>query len=270
MHIKRNALAALVLAAVVVAPLHAELKYTMRIQAHPSSDPAPAPAPANALLSAIGPMLVQTLAPAGGTEFTVTVGERGTRVDYPQAYTIVPAGGATLMRPDGSMVVLNPADKTYWRMGKPDLSAIMKGSGGPQVTVHWTGEYATVAGLRSQRAVVSVQVPLPVPAGMAMPAGVPAVMAISGDVWLTDQYRTYAKITAGLVGASGLGLEKLAADGFLTRSVLRGEVFGDQEIESVVTNVAEVTVPASTFDVPAGYTEVPPPSGSGMLGAHQN
>jgi hypothetical protein len=49
------------------------------------------------------------------------------------------------------------------------------------------------------------------------------------------------------------------------RSILRGELLGNQQIESTVTSVAEAAVPASLFEIPAGFTEVPPPSGLGAM-----
>ena len=59
----------------------------------------------------------------------------------------------------------------------------------------------------------------------------------------------------------GFGAETLAAEGLMMRSVLRGELLGNQELESVITTIAETPAPASIFAIPAGYTEVPPPSG---------
>jgi hypothetical protein len=252
----KRIVAAAVLLGACVAPLRAELKYTMRIEARPSS--VPAPPSTNPMLGMIGAAVVGSMAPPGGLEMTVTVGERGTRVEYAKDYLIVPAGGATIVRPDGSMIVTNPAARTYWQMAKPDLSGL---GATPVVTVRRTGEFSTVAGTRAERASMEIRVPLPAPAGAQLPPGIPTEMVLTGDVWLADQYRQYSKMSSGTMGASALGMDAMAAEGFVVRSIMRGEILGNQEIEAAVSNLAELAVPAELFGVPAGFTEVPPPAG---------
>jgi len=39
---------------------------------------------------------------------------------------------------------------------------------------------------------------------------------------------------------------------------MRGGMYGDQEIEMVVTKIGEEAAPADAFEIPAGYKEVPP------------
>ena len=56
-----------------------------------------------------------------------------------------------------------------------------------------------------------------------------------------------------------LGPDALTAAGFPMRSIMRSELFGNQEIESIVTSIGEVTSPAGIFDVPSGFKEVAPP-----------
>jgi hypothetical protein len=53
------------------------------------------------------------------------------------------------------------------------------------------------------------------------------------------------------------------------RSILRSEVFAGQQIESVVTDLVETTVPASAFEVPAGFTEVAAQIGLPALGGQR-
>lgn len=250
-------LCAVALAGFLVAPLRAELKYTMRIHAQPSS--VPSAAPANPLVAMIGSVVTGTLAPDGGLELTITTGDKGTRVDYPRAYTIIPAGGATLLRPDGSMVVLDPATHTYWKLDRPDFSAL--GAAAPAVTIARTGGSETVAGVRTERATFEIRVPLPVPPGTKLPDGIPSEIRMSGDAWLAPQYKQYSTLAAGLLGGlNAFGAETLAAEGLMMRSVLRGELLGDREVESIVTTIAETPAPASLFEIPAGYTEVQPPT----------
>jgi hypothetical protein len=47
--------------------------------------------------------------------------------------------------------------------------------------------------------------------------------------------------------------------GIVLRQAIR---LGGVEIRSVVTEIAEAEVPADSFDIPAGYKEVPPPTGA--------
>ena len=54
--------------------------------------------------------------------------------------------------------------------------------------------------------------------------------------------------------------DSLTAAGFPMRSIMRSELFGSQEIESVVTTIAETAAPAGAFEVPAGFKEVPAPA----------
>lgn len=255
---------ALLLMAAFVAPLQADLKYTMRMDVRRAEAPA---TPSNPMTAMIGALVVGAIAPEEGMEFTVTVGEAGTRVDYVKAYNIVPAGGATIVRKDGSLVVIDTAKRTYFEMAKPDLAAL--GGMTPVVTLSRTGEFAEIAGLRAARAKFEIRLPLPkAAAGQRLPVGIPAELVIRGDAWLADQYKNYARLTAGLMGGiSGLGFEKLADEGFVVKTVLGGELFGDREVESVVTAVAEVPTTAAVFEVPAGFTRVDPPSGPAALGS---
>lgn len=242
----------------LAAPLRAELKYTMRIHAQPSS--VATPVPSNPLVAMISSVVTGTLAPEGGLELTITTGEKGTRVDYPRAYTIIPAGGATLLQADGSMVVLDTARRTYWKMAKPDFSAL--GGATPVVTITRTGSSDVVAGVRAERATFEIRMPLPIPPGTQLPEGIPTEIRMSGEAWVAPQYKQYSKLAAGLLGGiNAFGAETLAAEGLMMRSVLRGELLGNQELESVITTIAETPAPASIFAIPAGYTEVPPPSG---------
>jgi hypothetical protein len=260
---KRRLVAALVLVAAIVAPLRADLKYTMKIEARPST--VPAEAPANPLFAMVGGFVLGMIAPPGGVEMTTTVGTNGARIEYSKAYTVVPAGGALLVSPDGSITVIDPATKTYWKTTKAESSAAMANISA-QVDIKATGTSATVAGVQAQRSTISIKVPLPMGAGMQMP-GMPTDLAVSGEVWLTDKYKNYSPMTAGIAGGlNALGFDKLSAAGFPMRTIMRSDLFAGQEIESVVTSLSEVTAPASTYQVPAGYKEVQPQMGGPMGG----
>ena len=188
---------------------------------------------------------------------TTTIGERASRFEYDKAYTIIPAGGVLLVATDGTMTVLNPAERTYWKMSKP--AGLGANAAAPVVKVDRTGAFETIAGVRAERATIDIRVPLPLPPGMQMP-GLPADVAVSGETWLADQFKKYAAMSASVTSMMGsLGPDALTAAGFPMRSIMRSELFGNQEIESVVTSIGEVTSPAGTFDVPSGFKEVAPP-----------
>jgi hypothetical protein len=249
-------------AAIVVAlncslvSLSADLKYTMTVVARPSS--VTPTAPANPILGILGPMVVNTIAPPGGVQVTTIIGERGSRFEYDKAYTVIPAGGAMIVTPDGVITVLNPAERTYWRLSKP--AGLGANAIPPSVKVEPTGAFETIAGVRAERATINIRVPLPLPPGTQMP-GLPSEVTVTGETWLADQYKKYAALSAGVTSMMGsLGPDALATAGFPMRSIMRSELFGGQEIESLVTSISETPAPAGTFDVPSGFKEVPPPT----------
>lgn len=236
--------------------LSADLRYTMTVVARPSSV-APT-APANPILGIIGPIVVNTIAPSGGVQVTTIIGERGSRFEYDKAYTIIPAGGAMIVTPDGTITVLNPAERTYWKMAK--LAGLGANAIPPVVKVAPTGTFDTIAGVRAERATIDIRVPLPLPPGTQMP-GLPSEVTVTGETWLAEQYKKYAAMSAGVTSMMGsLGPDALSTAGFPMRSIMRSEIFGTQEIESLVTSISETPAPAGVFDIPAGFKEVPPPT----------
>jgi hypothetical protein len=203
------------------------------------------------------PWASTAIAPPGGVQVTTTIGEGGSRFEYDKAYTIVPAGGVMIVTPDGTITVLNPTERTYWKMAKP--AGLGAKAIAPVVKVDRTGSYETIAGVRSERAAIDIRVPLPLPPGTQMP-GLPSEVTITGETWLADEYKKYAAMSAGVSSMMGsLGPDAFAAAGFPMRSIMRSELFGSQEIESVVTSISETAAPAGAFEVPAGFKEVPAP-----------
>ena len=236
--------------------LSADLKYTMTVVARPST--VAASTPANPILGILGPMVVNTIAPPGGVHVTTTIGEGGSRFEYDKAYTIIPAGGVMIVTPDGMITVLNSTERTYWKMAKP--AGLGANGIAPVVKVDRTGSFETIAGVRSERATINIRVPLPLPPGTQMP-GLPSEVTVTGETWLAEQFKKYAAMSAGVTSMMGsLGPDSLTAAGFPMRSIMRSELFGSQEIESVVTTIAETAAPAGAFEVPAGFKEVPAPA----------
>lgn len=243
-----------------LASLSADLKYTTAVTSRPSAS-APA-TPTNPIFAIVAPMVINTIAPAGGVQVTTTIGERGSRFEYDKAYAIIPAGGVMIVTPGGTIVVIDPAERTFWKATKP--GGFGANLVNPTVKVDRTGTFETIAGVRAERATIDIRVPFPMPPGAQMP-GLPSEVTVAGETWIADQYKKYATMTASATSVMGsLGPDALASAGFPMKSIMRSEIFGSQEVESVVTSIAEVDVPAITYEVPEGFREVaPPPFGIG-------
>ena len=258
----KNALLAAVLAAVCVAPLSAELKYTVRMELKKSATPAKA----DPRMEMIGGVVTQMMVPGGSIESTFTIGDRGIRVEWNKPMPGIPAGAVMLQRPDGTAVVIDPAAKTFYKLPVDQLAQLQSGI---NVTLTKTADTAVISGKKTEKYTFRITMPLPgITPGQA-PAGIPAEIALEGDAFIAAEYKAYTAKTAKMAGLGGFGLERLAAEGLSMRQVLRSSLFGAEEIESSVTTVAEVTVPASLFAVPAGFKEVPPPGIGGLGGARE-
>jgi hypothetical protein len=204
-----------------------------------------------------------TMVPSGGADMVYTVGERGVRVEYLQAAMGQPAGTIVLARANGDVFALNPAEKTYWKVAMPDVAGAMAQAGMvPRISMKRTGEFADVAGVRGERVAFewSIDIPIPEEARASLPAGFPASISMTGDNWVsTDRYQQYAKMFKGnkmVDFLAALGLEKLALEGIVLRSVVR---MAGVEMHGEVTKIAEEEVPASLYEIPEGFKEVPQP-----------
>jgi hypothetical protein len=240
---RRRTLAAVVtLIMAGLAPLHAELKYTLRMDVKKSTAAKPGkPDPA---LAGLGTMVVEMLLPGGSVELGVITGERGTRIEPNKAFSGLPAGSVVLVRPDGSIVGFDPAARTFWKSPAPD-------AGGIQARTRRTGEFSTLLGERVERVTFQIDVPLG-GSGKAPP------IALEGEAWVAERFKKYSAAKfSGMTGA--LALFQLADLGLSMRQLVRGQILGDREIEAIVSKVAEEAVAASLFDVPAGFKEVPGP-----------
>jgi hypothetical protein len=47
--------------------------------------------------------------------------------------------------------------------------------------------------------------------------------------------------------------------GIIMRQILRGTMFGNQQLETVVTKIDEQPAPAGAFEIPPDYKEIPAP-----------
>ena len=93
-----------------------------------------------------------------------------------------------------------------------------------------------------------------------MVTGTPTNLPLHGEVWVTDSFAAYA--TGQLRSIHGLalmGLDVAPPGKLVLRQILRGPLFGEIELESIVIAKAEEDLPDTLFDVPAGCQEVPAP-----------
>jgi hypothetical protein len=241
----KTSIAPALLLALLAAPAAADLKYTARVSARASTVPTATVATPNPFLAMIASLIVSTVAPADGLDTTASVSALGMRTDYRQAFAMVPAGGALIARADGTTVILDPAAKTYSRVPRVDGAAL--GGVTPRMTFKHTGEFVTIAGMRAERLTIETRIALPVP-------------IVTGDVWVAERYKNYAELMARSTGViSAFGLDRLASEGLVMRSIVRGDLFGDREIETVITQLSEEPVPVGSYDIPAGFTEAAGP-----------
>ena len=255
---------ALCLVSLAAGRASAELKYTLRTEVQKTAASTSAPA-ANPMIAMMGEALTKQLLPEGSATMTYIVGEKGTRVELANAAMGQAAGTVTLAQPDGTAVVLNPKDQTYWKVGLQGAAGAMQAAGmKPEVTLTRTGEPETVAGVRCERSTFTMKMDLPIPeaARATLGANFPSSLDMAGDSCsTTDQFQKYGELASKSQATSmlsALGLDKLMPGGIVLRQSIR---VGAVEIRSVVTDIAEAEVPATAFEIPAGYKEVPPPTG---------
>jgi hypothetical protein len=261
-------LVALCLASLVSVRLSAELKYTLRTEVQKNDvqkNEAPASRASNPMIAMMGEAMTRQMLPEGSATMTYVLGEKGTRVELANAAMGQAAGTVTLVQPDGTAVVLNAADHTYWKWNVPAATTAMKAAGiTPEVALNRTGEFETVAGVRCERSTFTMKMDLPIPeaARASLGADFPSSIDLAGDsCTTTDQFQKYGELASksqAVSMLSALGLDKLMPGGIVLRQTIR---LGAVAIQSVVTEIAEAEAPAGAFEIPAGYKEVQPPTG---------
>jgi hypothetical protein len=263
MVVMKTAAALLALTVGAVAPAHAELKITSRTSLKAAKPPAQPPPPTYV---AFGEITLDLIVPADAVDMTAIIGPKGARLEYVQPTLGMPAGTVVLVQPNGDVVTLNPRERTFWKTTAEQAAAMWRQLGiEPVITQKRTGEFATIAGVRTERIAFewSMAFPLPPDEKKDLPPNAPAAMTMSGDLWVAvDRYKTYAPMAVrSNSGLASLGIIKLLEEGIVLRSVLRSPSFGEHEIETIVTSISEEPAPADTFEIPAGYKQVPRPRG---------
>lgn len=238
---------ALLCAAGCGTPAETGLKYTIRMEAKPGAVPA---TPVDPALSLIGSQVLEMMVPGGSLVISVITGQRGTRLGITKAHDGLPPGAMVLQTADGSIFGIESSSRTYWKIPPAD-------AGGIQASTQRTGAFSILNGERVER----VTFRLDSPAGNAA-AGAPPKIVIEGEAWIAERFKKYTG-TKGAAVPGGLALFQLADLGLSMRQILRSPMFAGQEIEATVISVAEENLPASFFEIPAGYTEVAMPGASG-------
>jgi hypothetical protein len=259
----KKVVVAVCFASLVSARASAELKLTMRTEAQKVAAPA-SPAP-NPMVAMMGDAMMRQFFPEGGVTMTYLIGEKGARVEFANAGMGQAAGTVTLAQPDGTAIVLNAKDQTYWKVPLQSATAAMTAAGlKPEVTTQKTDESETIAGVKCTRSTFTLKMDLPIPESARASLGpdFPKSIDMAGDSCATtDQFQNYADVAAktqasGMLAA--MGLDKLMTNGIVLRQTIR---MGAVEIKSVATEIVEAPAPEGAFDIPAGYKEIPTPAG---------
>ncbi len=257
----KKVLIALCLVASVSVPLRADLKYKLHVEVKKTD--VPVGQPLNPMIAMMGDSMIKEMLPAGGADLIYSIGEKGSRVEYLQAAMGQAAGTVSVALPDGSILMINPKDQTYWKTTMETTASMMKASGmAPTSTVKRTGQFDTIAELKCEIVTFDWKMDLPIPeaARASLPPDFPKTLTLNGDTCMeTNQYKKYAELAAKSQLSdmmSALGLKEATQGGIALRQRMR---FGGVELQSLVTSIGEEEVPASAFEIPAGYKEVPPP-----------
>ena len=258
----KNLFAALVVVAIVSTPLRAELKYTTHMEIKKSAAPAQ---PTNPMIGIMGDAMMKQMVPEGSADLVYLVGDKGARVEYLQGAMGLPAGTINLITPDGTIAILNPKEKTYWKTSTAETLERMKAAGvpTPEIAVKRTGQFDTVAGTKCEVVTFDWKMALPIPEGAraSLPPDFPSAVTMTGDSCVTtDAYQQYATVINKGANAmmAAMGFDKIAQGGIVLRQTL--SMVGI-EMRSTVTQIGEEAAAEHAFEIPADYKEVPMPSG---------
>ncbi len=257
----RNTMLAVCLVAAWSATVRADLKYTTHMEVK-KSDAAPAQ-PANPMIGMMGDAVMKQMVPEGAADVDYLVSDKGARIEYLQAAMGQAAGTVNLVMSDGTLIVLNPKEKTYWKTSVQSALEGMKSAGipTPDVTARRTGQFDTVAGTKCEVVQFDWKMAIPIPeaARGKLPPDFPTTLTMNGDSCATtDQYQKYADLVNKSASAmmNAMGFDKIAQGGIVLRQKM--QMMG-YEMTSAVTKIGEEAAPPNAFDVPADYKEVPMP-----------
>ncbi len=214
--------------------------------------------------AAFAPLLAQMLTPEGPEEIRYTVSADAMRAELVGRLGPLPRGTIVLQHiGDPSMLVLNPAQKTWYEIPAGETLGMLLGT--PDIDIQPTGERATIAGQHADRFHFTETLHVPAPEGVSLPADFPREVQFTGDLWSTTALSgaTYAGIVKTMQTFAAIpGIDALTAGGrFPLRMSLRSDLLAGYELQTEVTSLKTVTPAADAFEVPSDYQKVQPPYG---------
>jgi hypothetical protein len=254
---------AIVLMFVLQIRMDAELKFTMHTDLNRIEGVTP-----NEWSALIG-QLAGNAVPPGGVDHVVLVGDKAMRMEQKQAFAGMRAGMITLYR-DGARFGIDPSARTFWKyppqLGPEELKAMAGRK--PDVTINKTGQVETIDGMRAERVTTTLAMPMPGEMGAAGASGLPAELMVTFDVWVTGSVKPPSGwvplIDQEILSRLGLAYPQSFTDNrFPLKATVRVNLVNALEILMTVKGIVNENVPDRVFDIPAGYEEVPPPSGRG-------
>src|SRR4051812_24317752 len=158
----KNLVVSVCLATVVTVRLSADLKYTAHMQIEKSATSTEKPP--NPMLGMMADAVMKQMVPGGEADVVYLVGEKGARIEYMQAAMGQAAGTIELVMADGTLAILNPPQKTYWKTTVQAALEGMRAAGvpTPDVTAKRTGQFETVAGTKCEVVTFDWKMKLPI------------------------------------------------------------------------------------------------------------
>lgn len=236
---------AMVLMMLAASAAHADLRYVARLEVR--SLPSAETLAGMARMAAV--MMLNQL-PRGET--ITFINDTAARVEIREAAGVMARAGIVMLARDAAMLVLDAANRTYWTLPAPPPLLFTPGLE-PDVRYTRTGDFATVAGVRAERVTFTMSAAVP----FTMPPGFPTRVATDGELWVTDEFKSYGAIMARTLSALGT-LPAGAPEGMVVRHITRSTQFG-YEVEYTVADLRETPLAAELFEIPDGFRKVPTP-----------
>jgi hypothetical protein len=224
---------------------HADLRYVARLEVR--SLPSAETLAGMARMAAI--MMLNQL-PRG--EAITFINDTGARVEIRESGGAMARVGTVMLARDAAMLVLDAANRTYWTLPAPPPVLFTPGLE-PDVRYTRTGDFATVAGVRTERVTFTMSAALP----FTPPPGFPTRIATEGELWVTDRFKSYGAVMTRTLRALGTLLAG-APEGMVVRHITRSAQFG-YEVEYTVSDLLETPLSADLFEIPESFRKVPTP-----------
>jgi TonB family protein len=188
-------------------------------------------------------------------EYTYVISERGLRADGTNDSMFMAAGSTAILAPDRTLLIVRPAEKSFTRL-KPKGPPPTLDPNQSTLRIVRTSEFTEMAGVRVERATFENVFANPMRNLMEKLAGEPVVVAITGEAWIADSYKSYATHFVDRYPDAPFSFplwHALHREGLVMRAIFRSSFFDGHELERTVIRVAEEPLDAARFEVPAGF-----------------